>query len=153
MHDAKQADYGSDYDPFANIRDSEKLGIPGWCGAILRNNDKQVRLQKAVRDTLDKGKPNLKNEGVKDSLLDQAVYAIIAYVMYEDWEDQNTNTAEGLEAIDLDEVADVLSEGGLFLVAYYDPESDTTFETASTTFAPPTEPAYTEPVGEFDVTD
>jgi hypothetical protein len=79
-------DYGTSTDPFANVRRSEDLGIPGWCGAVLRNNDKQIRLQKAVRDTIERGTPVLANEGVKDSLLDQAVYALIGYVLYEDWE-------------------------------------------------------------------
>lgn len=87
MHDQKQGDYGKGDDPFANVRKSADMGIPGWCGAVLRMNDKQVRLQKAVLDTITEGAPNLKNEGVKDTLMDMAVYALIAYVLFEDWDD------------------------------------------------------------------
>lgn len=76
MHDKKRLDYGSDDDPFANIRASELFGIPGWLGAIIRANDKIVRLQTFAR----KGK--LVNESVEDSLLDLAVYAVIALAMY-----------------------------------------------------------------------
>lgn len=86
MHDAKQADYGSDEDPFANVRASTALGIPGWGGAVLRNGDKQIRLAKAVRDTLTHGEPRLRNEGVRDAFVDQAVYALIGHVLYDEWE-------------------------------------------------------------------
>lgn len=86
MHDKKQLDYGSDKDPFANVRGSEDLGIPGWCGAVLRNNDKQHRLARAVKDTLTTGAPQLANEGVQDGFVDQAVYALIGSVLYDEWE-------------------------------------------------------------------
>jgi len=76
MHDKKQADYGSDDDPFANIRASERFGIPGWLGAIIRANDKVSRIQTFAR------KGELANESVEDSLLDLAVYAVIALTMY-----------------------------------------------------------------------
>ena len=76
MHDRKQADYGSDDDPFANIRASELFGMPAWLGAIIRASDKISRIQAFSR----KGK--LANEIVEDSLLDLAVYAVIALAMY-----------------------------------------------------------------------
>lgn len=76
MHDKKQADYGSDSDPFANIRASELFGMPAWLGAILRANDKISRIQAFSR------KGELVNESVEDSLLDLAVYAVIALAMY-----------------------------------------------------------------------
>jgi hypothetical protein len=93
MHDRKQLDYGSDDDPFRNVRLSEELGIPGWAGAVLRNNDKQVRLNKAVRDTLTKGYPDLANEGVRDGFIDKAVYALIGHVLYEEWEAQRESSS------------------------------------------------------------
>lgn len=82
MHDQKQADYGTDIDPFANVRASERFGIPAWVGAILRGNDKMARLQTFIR------KGELKNESVEDSLKDLAVYAIIGLVLFE--EEQQT---------------------------------------------------------------
>jgi len=86
MHDAKQIDYGSDEDPFANVREAEQFGLPGWAGAVLRNNDKQVRLRKAVRDTIYHGEPKLRFEGVQDTFVDQAVYALIGHVLHQEWE-------------------------------------------------------------------
>lgn len=76
LHNRKQADYGKATDPFANVRASEDFGIEGWVGSIVRANDKMRRLQAAARGQ------NLKNESVEDSLVDLAVYAIIALLLY-----------------------------------------------------------------------
>lgn len=76
MHDRKQEDYGKAGDPFSNIRSSEDFGIPGWTGALVRGNDKMRRLQKAASGHA------LRNESVEDSLLDLAVYAIVALILY-----------------------------------------------------------------------
>ncbi len=79
LHDKKQKDYGTDADPFNNIRASAKeWGIPAWVGAMLRATDKVRRLQKFA----DKGE--LANESVIDAFDDLAVYAVIARVMYEE---------------------------------------------------------------------
>lgn len=78
LHDAKQADYGTDKDPFNNIRGAEDWGVSGWIGAGIRMNDKIRRLQSFAR------KGSLKNESVEDSLRDIAVYAIIALVLLEE---------------------------------------------------------------------
>jgi hypothetical protein len=77
LHDRKQEDYGSDTDPFANVRASERWGIPAWVGALVRLNDKVARLQAFAR------KGVLANESAEDSMLDIAVYALIAKVLYE----------------------------------------------------------------------
>ena len=79
LHDKKQLDYGTDADPFNNIRASAKeWGIPAWVGAMLRATDKVRRLQKFA----DAGE--LANESVIDAFDDLAVYAVIARVMYEE---------------------------------------------------------------------
>ena len=76
LHDKKSSDYGRDVDPYANVRASEDFGIPAWVGTIVRANDKMRRLQKfAVAGSLE-------NESVEDSLIDLAVYAIIALDLY-----------------------------------------------------------------------
>ena len=78
LHDKKQEDYGSDRDPFANVRSSEDFGVPGWVGALVRGNDKVSRLKSFIR------KGTLRNESVEDSLRDLAVYAVISLVLYEE---------------------------------------------------------------------
>ena len=81
MHDRKQADYGRDDDPFANVRGSTNWNMPAWVGAMVRAEDKIRRLQTYAR------KGSLENEGVKDSFMDLAVYALIAYVLFEEEEE------------------------------------------------------------------
>lgn len=75
-HDKKQADYGREGDPFSNVRASEDFGIAGWMGCMVRANDKMRRIQKFSKDEV------LLNESIEDSLLDLAVYTIIALVLY-----------------------------------------------------------------------
>lgn len=76
-HDRKQQDYGKGDDPFANVRASEEWGVDGWVGAMVRLNDKVRRLQSL------RTKGYLANESALDSFMDIAVYALIAYVLYE----------------------------------------------------------------------
>lgn len=76
LHDKKQRDYGSDADPFANVRASEDFGIPGWLGCIIRGNDKVRRIQSFAT------RGELANESIEDALIDLLVYAGIALVLY-----------------------------------------------------------------------
>lgn len=85
LHDKKQADYGQKGDPFANIRSSSNWGVPPWIGAMVRLNDKIQRLQAFAKNG------TLANEGVEDSLIDLANYAVIALVLF-----RETTTEVGL---------------------------------------------------------
>ena len=76
MHRRKGADYGTDQDFFANVSQSALWGIDPWVGAMLRLNDKVIRLQQAAT------RGSLANEGVEDSMLDIATYAIIALCLF-----------------------------------------------------------------------
>lgn len=78
MHDKKQQDYGRANDPFANVRSTEEWGQPAWVGAMIRATDKMRRLQKVAAGG------TLANEGVEDSFMDLAVYAIIGLVLYQE---------------------------------------------------------------------
>ncbi len=83
LHDKKQNDYGSPYDPFSNVRASEDFGISAWLGCLIRMNDKMSRLKTFAR------KGSLSNESVEDSLRDLAVYAIIALCLYQEESDRD----------------------------------------------------------------
>ena len=76
VHHKKSADYGAGTDPLANLRASVQFGIPAWIGAMIRAQDKMVRIQSFVR------KAKLVNESVEDSLLDLASYAILALILF-----------------------------------------------------------------------
>lgn len=86
LHDRKNRDYGRSHDPYANIRSSEDWGISPWVGSLVRAGDKFKRLQKAANGG------ELANESVYDSLIDLAVYSIIAVAL---WLEENEDTAYG----------------------------------------------------------
>lgn len=76
LHERKQYDYGTDEDPFANVRSSVEFGIPPWVGACIREHDKTVRIQSFLR------RGELKNEPIEDAFMDKAVYSLIALILY-----------------------------------------------------------------------
>ena len=77
LHKNKSADYGSETDPLANIRSgAEFVGIEPWRGCMVRICDKMQRLKTFCRT----GK--LVHEGVEDTLMDLASYAIVAMVLF-----------------------------------------------------------------------
>lgn len=91
LHDRKQQDYGSDADPFANVREgAHQWGLQPWLGAMVRATDKVKRIQAYAQ----KGK--LANEGVEDSFRDLAVYAIIALVLWEQEQRMPIDNEQGL---------------------------------------------------------
>lgn len=81
LHAKKAKDYGSDVDPLANVRASSLFGVRPWIGALIRLNDKVVRLQTFAT------KGVLQNESAKDSMLDIAAYSLLAYILYEEESD------------------------------------------------------------------
>jgi hypothetical protein len=77
MHGKKSFDYGSAHDPLANIRNGATfVGIEPWKGAMVRLSDKVTRLATYNRTG------SLHFEGVEDTLLDLASYALLALVLY-----------------------------------------------------------------------
>lgn len=76
LHAKKNADYGTNEDPFANVRATEDFGLPAWLGAVMRANDKMSRLKAFAQ------KGVLQNEPVEDSLIDLANYAVIGLCLW-----------------------------------------------------------------------
>lgn len=76
LHDQKQQDYGTDNDPFANVRSSADFGVAPWIGALIRLHDKITRLKSFA------SRGSLANESAEDSMMDIAVYALIALILY-----------------------------------------------------------------------
>jgi hypothetical protein len=85
MHCKKGNDYGSDNDFLANLRASEAFGIPAWKGALIRANDKMIRLKNAAKGV------ELKNESVEDSLMDLASYAILSLILFQEEDNGKSN--------------------------------------------------------------
>ena len=83
IHLEKSINYGKESDPYANIRSSEEWGVEAWKATLVRQGDKQRRLQNAA-----KGVP-LTHESIRDSLIDNATYAVIALVLYDEMKKEN----------------------------------------------------------------
>src|SRR3954452_5515233 len=79
LHARKAADYTNGLDPFSNFKHSaEQVGItPGLACEVLIAT-KQARLKELLGSV---GKA-AQNESVEDTLLDRAVYSVIALDMY-----------------------------------------------------------------------
>ena len=88
LHARKQKDYGTEHDPFANVRASEDFDIPAWVGAMLRGNDKVSRIKTYIR------KGTLANEGVEDAFQDLATYSLIALVLFREAMDGEAESEE-----------------------------------------------------------
>jgi hypothetical protein len=80
MHDKKNADYGSDEDCLSNLKGCERLGIHPAMGTVVRLQDKWSRIENFFK------KNKLKNESVYDSLLDNAIYSLLAIQIIEEYE-------------------------------------------------------------------
>ena len=79
LHESKSADYGSEDDPLANIRQgADFVNIEPWRGCMVRIADKVQRLRTYCRTG------RLVHEGVRDTLLDLAAYSLLAIVLFDE---------------------------------------------------------------------
>lgn len=107
LHIKKSMDYGTSRDPLANLRSSEAIGVPAWKGTYLRLRDKTIRLDTYCCT----GK--LANEGVEDSLMDLACYAVLALILFreqsaigDEWNDDDVIGLHPEVAAEFDSHAD-----------------------------------------------
>lgn len=76
----KRADYAVDGDPFSNFRGTaEFIGRPAWTSALFNVSQKMERV-KSLRANGRADSPA--NEPLRDTVLDLAVYAVIAWAIY-----------------------------------------------------------------------
>ena len=80
LHDKKRHDYGANEDIFANFRLSELSGISAWKGSVVRMGDKYARISNFIK----KGDFKFKEESIKDTLMDMAIYSLITIILYEE---------------------------------------------------------------------
>ena len=78
LHDAKSADYAHDIDPMSNFRMCENFGIPAFKGILVRISDKWSRIVQLA------GGKTPKNESLRDTLIDQAVYSLLAVLLLDE---------------------------------------------------------------------
>ena len=77
LHDKKSHDY-ADADPLANLRKCEAFGIPTLLGILVRLTDKWSRIEQLA------GGKVPKNESLRDSLVDNAVYSLLAVTVIDE---------------------------------------------------------------------
>ena len=80
MHNAKNHDYARDDDPLSNLRACKSLGIQPFVGVMVRLQDKWDRIISFIT----KGELKVKSESVKDTLMDNAVYSLLAIILLEE---------------------------------------------------------------------
>jgi hypothetical protein len=78
LHSRKNHDYAKTDEPLSNFTRSRALGVEPWRGVLVRMSDKWSRIEQ-----LASGK-TAKNESLRDSLVDLAVYALIDVLLLED---------------------------------------------------------------------
>lgn len=84
LHSRKNHDYAGTDDPLKNLKASERIGINPFIGVMIRLQDKWSRLESFMKN----GNFMVKGEGVKDTLMDNAVYSILAIILYEEQENK-----------------------------------------------------------------
>lgn len=107
LHNQKAADYGSDDDPYANIRASAEVGIEPWVSAFLRLNDKIMRVKSFIK------RGNLFNESLADNLIDISVYSVIMLIMFRDKESALRKQESALRKQRIQELANKPIELGI----------------------------------------
>jgi len=75
LHKRKSAGYvgQTNPDPWANFRESERIGVPAWQGALIRMGDKYQRILTLAKDASN----DQVGESIQDTLLDLSAYALI----------------------------------------------------------------------------
>lgn len=77
-HSAKNHDYSGD-DPLANFRECEAFNVSAFKGILVRLTDKYSRIKNlAAREGFE---GDVKDEKIEDTLLDNAVYSLLAIIV------------------------------------------------------------------------
>lgn len=88
LHSSKNHDYAKTNEPLSNFNRSTALGVEPWRGVLVRMSDKWSRIEQLA------GGKVAKNESLRDSLIDLAVYALIDIMLLEDATFKNTSAKE-----------------------------------------------------------
>lgn len=88
IHDEKNSDYAKLDEPFSNFKRCEEFSVQSWIGSMVRMSDKWSRLVELTRKYQEGKGPTVKDESLKDTLIDLANYSLICYILFEEAEDQ-----------------------------------------------------------------
>jgi hypothetical protein len=77
LHSRKNHDYAGTSDPLKNLRACERLEIDPFMGVLVRLQDKWSRIEEFAKQ----GVMLVKDESVEDTLMDNAVYSLLAIIL------------------------------------------------------------------------
>jgi hypothetical protein len=77
LHSRKNHDYAGEKDPLANFKAVERMGFTAFDGAIVRMCDKWTRIENFIKSK----NLQVKDETIEDTLMDLAVYSLIAILL------------------------------------------------------------------------
>lgn len=77
LHSRKNHDYAGTSDPLKNLRACERLDMDPFLGVMVRLQDKWSRLEEFIKQ----GVMLVKDESVEDTLMDNAVYSLLAIIL------------------------------------------------------------------------
>jgi len=80
LHSRKNHDYSGTDDPLKNLHAVEKIGITPFMGVLVRLQDKWSRIEQFANS----GEVLVKDESVIDTLMDNAVYSLLAIILLEE---------------------------------------------------------------------
>lgn len=79
LHEKKNFDYADNADPLSNFRRCRAVGVDPFRGVLVRLTDKWSRIEQLT------GAGKLpKNESLRDSLIDSAVYSLLAVILLDE---------------------------------------------------------------------
>lgn len=84
LHSRKNHDYSGTADPLRNLKSSKRLGLNPFMGVLVRLQDKWSRLE-----SLSQTEPEVKEESIEDTLLDNAVYSLLAIILLKEQKNEN----------------------------------------------------------------
>jgi len=80
LHSRKNHDYAGVGNPLRNFYKCQEMGLTPFQGVMTRLSDKWSRIESYMKQ----GTLEVKSEGVEDTLLDNAVYSLIAILLLEE---------------------------------------------------------------------
>lgn len=81
LHHRKNADYSEPGTALGNLLAAKRVGLTPFMGVMVRLQDKFARIENLVRKG---GVGEVKTESLRDTLIDNAVYSLLAIVLLEE---------------------------------------------------------------------
>ena len=85
LHSRKNHDYAGKGSPLRNFYKSKEMGISPFAGVLVRLSDKWSRLESFMRQ----GVLEVKGESVEDTLMDNAVYSLLAILLHREGKNES----------------------------------------------------------------